>query len=130
MYLPENNIADFEKMMVWMVKLLIDSLNEKEILSFVKNREKKDKGITKLEKCCVDTGVHSYDQHIAFLRIIQDARSKMAAHRKGSSYDEIRNTLNLHNEGYKQKFKEILEAACSFLEFLHENFIVGSFLQR
>jgi len=96
----------------------------------VKNLEKNDKGITKLEKCCVDIGIHSYDQHIAFLRLIQDARSKMAAHRKGSSYEEIKKTLNLHNEGYKQKFKEILKTASNFLEFLHENFIVKSSLQR
>ena len=130
MYLPENNIADFEKMLGWIVKLLIDSLNEKEISVFVKNLETNDKGITKLEKCCVDTGVHSYNQHIAFLRLIQDARSKITAHRKGSSYNDIKKTLNLHNEGYKQKFKEILKTACSFLEFLHENFIIESFLQR
>ncbi len=124
LFLPENNINDFEKNIGFLVKLLIDSLNEDKIYQFVQSKDKKsnDKGITKLEKCFSELQFDGYKEHITFLRQIQDIRSSMAAHRKGSGYEKIKKELGLHDETYKQKFKEFLKKGVLFFEFLEHKF--------
>jgi hypothetical protein len=125
LFLPENNINDFEKNIGFLVKLLIDSLNEEKIYQYVQTKDKKDneKGISKLEKYFSELQLENYQAHIAFLRLMQDLRSKMAAHRKGSGYENIKKELGLNAENYKQKFKEFLRKSVQFLEFLEYQFL-------
>lgn len=122
--LPENSINEFEKVSGYLVKILIDSLNEEKIFEIVKDRNKNEKGITKLQKYFLELKFEDYQEHIKFLRNMQEIRSKGIAHRKGSDYQKIKTELNLHDENYKQMFKEFLEKAICFIDYLSERFLV------
>jgi hypothetical protein len=121
LHLPANdNQADFDRQLLALTKVLIDCLNEAEIAKHVKNITTGDKGITKLEKFFAEMTVQGYEGHIKFLRVLQDLRSRSAAHRKGSQYDKLVSELGLKDEGQKIVFSKLLVAGCRFLEFLFE----------
>ena len=69
-----------------MVKIIIDSLNEKELVKEFPAKDG-DKGITKLETFLNNKG-HTSAEIIAFLRDLQDLRSTGSAHRKSDNYDK------------------------------------------
>ena len=98
--------------------MLVDSLNESEIAKELTTLVKNDKGITKLEKLLVERGVIGYEPHVKFLRVLQDLRSKSAAHRKGSSYEKLIVDLQMTDEGQQKVFEALLMAACDFINFL------------
>ena len=98
--------------------MLIDSLNEKAIAKSLTNLNPNDKGITKLEKYLEARGIVGYAEHIKFLRVLQDLRSKSAAHRKGTSYDELIHELGIPDDGQKMVFTGLLERAEQWIDFL------------
>ena len=122
LHLPANdNQADFDNQLLALTKVLIDSLNEKEIRKRVRSLETGDKGITKLEKFLSEQGLKGYEKHISFLRALQDLRSRSAAHRKGSQYDRLVSKLGLRDEGQKAVFAKLLRAGSRFLAYLTRN---------
>ena len=76
-----------------------------------------DKGITKLEKFFAERGTTGYEPHVKFLRVLQDLRSKSAAHRKGSSYEKLIADLQMADEGQQKVFAALLVAATGFIRF-------------
>ena len=98
--------------------MLIDSLNEKAIAKSLTNLNPNDRGITKLEKYLEAHEIVGYAEHIKFLRVLQDLRSKSAAHRKGTSYDELICELGIPDEGQKMVFTGLLERAEQWIDFL------------
>ena len=77
----------FDDIIMAMTKILIDSLNEKKIKKYIPLELRKDmKGISKLEYVFNEFSIDETEEHIHFLRQLQDLRSKSVAHRKGSSY--------------------------------------------
>ena len=121
--LPGNNIVEFEEALKWLVKLLVDSLNEKALSSYINNLEKGDKGITKAQKFFERLNVEGFQKHIEFLRTIQDLRNKAIAHRKGSSYEKIKKSLNLRDDTCRSVFKEFLASAVLFIEYLEKKLL-------
>ena len=56
-----------------LVKILIDSMNEKKITSqLTGSYEKLVRGISKLEAWLVEKNIENSDEHIKFLRSLQD----------------------------------------------------------
>lgn len=120
LHLPANdNQADFDGQLLALTKLLVDSLNEKMIAKDVATVASGDKGITKLEKFLISRGLPDPASHIAFLRSLQDLRSRSAAHRKGSAYDQLVATLKIKDEGQKLVFGNLLLAAQAFVKYLY-----------
>ena len=119
--LATDNQAEFDSQLLALTKVLIDSLNEKAIAKSLTNLNPNDKGITKLEKYLETHGIVGYAEHIKFLRVLQDLRSKSAAHRKGTSYDELIHELGIPDEGQKMVFTGLLERAEQWIDFLHSN---------
>ena len=119
--LAKDNQAEFDSQLLALTKVLIDSLNEKAIAKCLTNLNPNDKGITKLEKYLEAHGITGYAEHIKFLRVLQDLRSKSAAHRKGSSYDELIHELGIQNQGQKMVFTGLLERASQWVDFLHSS---------
>jgi len=120
---PGDNQAEFDTQLLALTKVLVDSLNEAEIAKGLTTLSAGDKGITKLEKFFVENGLTDYERHIRFLRILQDLRSTSAAHRKGSSYDELVEKLQLADEGRHRVFAALLVAAVELLRFLRERLL-------
>jgi hypothetical protein len=116
--LSKDNQAEFDSQLIALTKVLVDSLNEKEIAKGLTTLVENDKGITKLEKFFVERGAADYEPHVKFLRVLQDLRSKSAAHRKGSSYEKLIADLQMADEGQQKVFAALLTAASEFIRFL------------
>lgn len=116
--LSKDNQAEFDSQLLALSKVLVDSLNESEIAKELTTLVKNDKGITKLEKLLVERGAIGYEPHVKFLRVLQDLRSKSAAHRKGSSYEKLIVDLHMADEGQQKVFEALLMEACDFINFL------------
>jgi len=116
--LSKDNQSEFDSQLISLTKVLVDSLNEKEITKGVTTLAKDDKGITKLEKFFNERGATGYEPHVQFLRVLQDLRSKSAAHRKGSSYDKLIADLQMADEGQQKVFAALLTAGCDLIRYL------------
>ena len=80
---------EFEAQISSLTKLLIDYLNEDQLTKELESKIKDEKGISKFERWLT---VRQYpDTHnlIAYLRRLQLLRSKISAHKKGSSYKQF-----------------------------------------
>lgn len=121
--LSKDNQAEFDSQLIALTKVLVDSLNEKEITKGLTTLTENDKGITKLEKFFAEHGAKGYEPHVKFLRVLQDLRSKSAAHRKGSSYEKLIADLQMADEGQQKVFGVLLRAACEFIRFLKALFV-------
>jgi len=119
--LPKDSQAEFDSQLLALTKVLIDSLNEKEISKGLSTLNSDDKGITKLEKFFSERGFTDFEPHIKFLRVLQDLRSKSAAHRKGSNYDKLIADLQIADEGQQRVFALILTSAVEFIRYLQAN---------
>lgn len=118
-----DNQVEFDAQLIALTKILVDSINEKEIAKGLKTLMENDKGITKLEKFFAERGMVGFEPHIKFLRILQDLRSRSAAHRKGSSYARLIEDLQMADEGQQRVFGVLLSAATSFLFYLRSNLL-------
>lgn len=108
---------EFDGLVLSLVKVIIDSLNEKEIQQSI-NAERDLKGIGKLEKWLQINGRNDCEEHIKFLRNLQDLRSKGTGHRKGTSYEKIASTFEIGNKELKDVFENILHSADAFLNYM------------
>ncbi|MBO7127020.1 hypothetical protein J6W78_05705 [bacterium] len=117
--LAEESQYEFDGLVLSLVKVLIDSLNEKKFQENIES--KKDlKGIGKLEKWLKSSGHIDFEVHIKFLRNLQELRSKGTGHRKGSGYDKIASYFGVGDKKLKDVFEDILEKADAFLMYMNE----------
>ena len=123
----KDNQAEFDAQLIALTKVLVDSINEDEIGKGLKTLAKNDKGITKLEKYFRDRGMVGFEPHIKFLRVLQDLRSRSAAHRKGSNYEKLVEDLQLADEGQQRVFSALLTAATNFIHYLRTNLLSKGF---
>jgi hypothetical protein len=123
--LSKDNQAEFDSQLIALTKVLVDSLNEKEITKDLRTLEPNDKSITKLEKFFAERGAIGYEPHIKFLRVLQDLRSRSAAHRKGSSYDTLVAELQMQDEGQQKVFAALLTAGGDFIRYLRTMLLPG-----
>lgn len=113
---------EFDQLVLSLVKILIDSLNEKELI--VSGNDKANiKGIGKLEKWIQTNKGIGYEEHIMFLRDLQTLRSTGSGHRKGKEYDKISNKFGLSERSKKDSFEVILQKSNSFLKYLEDIFL-------
>ena len=119
----KDNQAELDTQLIALTKVLVDSINEKEIAKDLKTLVENDKGITKLEKYFRERGMVGFEPHIKFLRALQDLRSKSAAHRKGSNYEKLVEDLQLADEGQQRVFGALLTAATNFIHYLRTNLL-------
>jgi hypothetical protein len=111
-----ENPDEFDKLVLYVTKVLIDSLNEAEIAKSI-TLEEKDKGIKKLAKFLVHLGRTDSADPIQFLRNLQSLRAG-SAHRKSSDYKKAAAAFALDEHGFKGAGAKILAEAVSFLEYI------------
>lgn len=111
---------DFDELILGLAKILIDSLNEKELNKLIpKDSRGTIKGsISRLETALIAVGEENADKHIEFLRRLQNLRSSGSAHRKGNNYRKIANDFGIDNQSLRTVFAGILEQALAFIDFL------------
>jgi hypothetical protein len=83
-----NNFSEFDSQVLNLAKLIVDSLNEKQITEALSESVPKgEKGIAKLERLLTEWQYPHVERDIALLRTIQGVRSRGAAHLKSSDYN-------------------------------------------
>lgn len=117
--IPVNNsLAEFDLQVLSLTKVIIDSLNESEITKLLPNAIPNEKGISKLARFLTENGFNGFEEHISFLRELQDLRSKGTAHRKGSGYPKIAKKFQLEELGTDEAFRRILGLGIGLLDAL------------
>lgn len=120
--LPLNESQEeFDHQVLSLVKIIIDSLNEKEIEKQLTDSEG-IKGISKLNRWFEELNLSDYEQHIKFLRNLQELRSSGTGHRKGKNYEKISKVFKLDEKSHIDVFDEILLQAIRLIEYLYESF--------
>ncbi|MCW5775871.1 MAG: hypothetical protein KIS87_05430 [Phycisphaeraceae bacterium] len=111
---------DFDELVLGLTKVLIDSLNEKQLNAIIPEEQRKDlKGsISRLEAALAACGATDAEEHIAFLRRLQNLRSSSAAHRKGSNYRKIASEFGVGGQNLRTVFAGILRQALEYLDYL------------
>jgi hypothetical protein len=112
-----NEQKEFDEQVLSLTKLLIDSLNEKELVKGMPLLEPNSKGISKLEAFLQNRNFHS-SQMIKFLRDLQELRSSGVAHLKGSQYDKMKKAFGIGGKELSNVFDGILLEAIKFLNTL------------
>jgi hypothetical protein len=112
--------SDFDELILALTKILVDSLNEKQLNKLIPDKDRPNiKGsISRLEKVFQLLKINSYEEHIDFLRKLQNLRSTGVAHRKGSDYQKISDEFGITSSSLIAVFEEILRKANDLLEFL------------
>ena len=115
-----NEQKEFDELILALVKLTIDSLNGKKLLENINSEDIKSnnnyKGIDKLKLFLEFEGIN-YDPGIDFLRKLQALRSSSSVHRKGKSYNELKEYFKIDEEDFSIIFSSILDA---FTEILNQ----------
>lgn len=82
-----NSIVEMDMLVLSLLKALLDSLNEREILKQLNGTNEKLTGsISRLETWFQEKQLADYQDHITFLRNLQKLRSTGTGHRKGENY--------------------------------------------
>lgn len=114
-----NSIVEMDMLILSLVKVVLDSLNEKEIVAQLTDAHEKLTGsISKLEAWFQEKHLLDYQDHIKFLRNLQELRSSGTGHRKGKGYQKISKIFDIQKENYAETFSNILENVVLFLNYV------------
>ena len=118
---------DFDELVLSLTKILIDSLNQKELKKLISLEQEENLSPDQQEilkgsigcleialSCC---GVEDASEHITFLRKLQKLRSAGSAHRKGSNYQKIAKDFGLESQSLRTVFAGILSKALEVLDY-------------
>lgn len=114
-----DNQNEFDEQVRGLVKIVIDSVNEKELKKIINKPEIKG-SISVLEEYFKQSGALNYEAHIVFLRKLQTLRSVSIAHRKGKQYESIAKYFRIDKKPLENVFSDILSNMLKFFKFLKE----------
>jgi hypothetical protein len=112
-----DGAAEFDEQVLYLAKLVVDSLNEEALTARIGKGPKGEKGLAKLERLLTDEGVAHPRALLKPFADVQGLRSRGAAHRKGSDFDI---TVAIGEVGRQKGFENLLSAAMETLETLRE----------
>lgn len=117
--LTHDEQKEFDEQILALTKILIDSLNEKELKKLISREEQ---GITLLENVFKQRGAVESEAHIEFLRKLQRTRSKSVAHRKSrDEYATVCKDIGMDRLGPGEVLRRFFEKGTSFLQFVQKN---------
>ncbi len=110
-----NSQAELDEQVGHLTKLLVDSLNEKELAARAGVLEEGTKGIGKLAGFLETTRFPERQSIIQLLRDLQTLRSTGSAHRKGSAYEKIIAKLGVDPTRKPDAVRRLLEQSTAAL---------------
>ena len=117
--LTHDEQKEFDEQILALTKILIDSLNEKELHKLVSCQKP---GITLLENVFQQRGAVGSEDHIQFLRKLQAIRSASVAHRKSrDGYATMCRNIGMDRLGPGEVLRRLFEEGTCFLQFLQQN---------
>jgi hypothetical protein len=118
-----DSIGEFEHQILLLVKLLIDSLNDKQLVRELGSVEPEEKSISKFDRFLEKKGYPYRHRDLKLLRSLQALRSSAAAHGKGKHFDKISRELGLNDKPAFEVFRELLTHVNEMLSDLQVFFI-------
>ena len=114
-----NEQKEFDELVLALTKVLIDSLNEKELNKYINKDEIQDiKGsINRLQKILESNQIVDDIEAIDFLRKLQNLRSSSSAHRKGKNYKKSTKVFEIDTKSLSSVFTDILNESIKILDF-------------
>ena len=116
--LTHNEQKEFDEQILALTKILIDSLNEKELHRILLCEER---GISLFDMVLKRRNVTGSEKHVKFLRNLQELRSTSVAHRKGDKYIKAVRRMGLDRLSLAEVLKSLFVDGINFLQFLTEN---------
>jgi hypothetical protein len=110
-----NSQSELDEQIGHLTKLLVDSLNEKELTARAGVLEEGAKGIAKLDGFLEKTQFPDRQKIIQMLRELQTLRSTGSAHRKGSAYEKIAAKLGVDPMRRADAVRRLMEGATTGL---------------
>jgi hypothetical protein len=118
-----NSQAEMDEQVLFLTKLLVDSLNEAELAKRCSNVEPGAKGIAKLETFFTESKFEQGANVVQFLRDLQSLRSTGSGHRKGVGYGKMMAKLGLDAGRKPDGVKRILDEATAALRAVRMHYI-------
>lgn len=112
-----DGAAEFDEQVLFLAKLLVDSLNERLLAAGLARGPRGEKGLSKLERFLKGLGVADARTLLRPFAAVQGLRSRGAAHRKGSGFDI---SVAVGELGRRKGFEKLLGDAMGALEALRE----------
>ncbi|MHA3733563.1 hypothetical protein ACX1IV_20110 [Yersinia enterocolitica] len=119
--LTKNEQSEFDSQILFLVKIIIDSINVKRLKEHVSIDEN---GSIKLLSAYLKAGGVKFDT-ASFLGGLQGVRSTGVAHRRGSQYEKTIEKLGIDDGALIQAFDYILEQAIDLLREINHVIISG-----
>lgn len=119
-----KDFSEFDAQLLYLTKLLVDSLNDAEIQKRVTDLEPGARSIAKFEAFLKQSNVSGYESHIKFLKNLYQLRSIGAGHRKGSDYRKKAAAFGIEEKELPEVFSDFLDNATMMLGFLEENLLM------
>ena len=113
---------EFDEQVICLTKLLVDSLNERELEARVDTLDKGVKGIGKLSAFLEETACPDRPAIVGFLRDLQRLRSAGSAHRKGVGYAKIASEFGLQSSRKADVCRRLLTTAIDTLRMLRRHY--------
>lgn len=111
-----NEQAEFDSQIMALAKILIDSLNVKELRKATKIIDSKKGSISLLDIFLGNLGVKNLEEHTLLLKNIQSIRSTGVAHRKGTDYEKVISKLKLNTNDLRTEFDQLLKNTVRLLK--------------
>ena len=117
-----NAQSEFDEQVGNLTKLLVDSLNERELAARAGVLENGAKGIQKLSGFLENTGFPDRQALLQFLRNLQNLRSTGSAHRKGSAYKRVIEKMGVDSSRKLDTVRTLLKGATGAIRALREHY--------
>ncbi|HTK30719.1 MAG TPA: hypothetical protein VL332_02060 [Candidatus Saccharimonadaceae bacterium] len=120
-----NSPSEFDDQVMALTKLMVDSLNERELVRGLSGVPGNAKGIAKLEAFLKAHDSKGAATITEFMRGIQALRSTGVAHRKGGNYESAKKRFGVGVAPHPAVFRSILKEAIETLQLLEVAALVG-----
>jgi hypothetical protein len=118
----DDTWIEFESQVIALTKIVVDSLNEKELEKLITvQSDGRIGGIKKLQKFLDVQGFSDAGFLVKPLRNLQDVRSCATAHRKGSTYEKTWEKLGYSGKKKPDIFQELFQQVSDMLEGLESD---------
>jgi hypothetical protein len=119
-----NSQAELDEQVLHLTKLLVDSLNEKEISQAAGVVPEGAKGIGKLQAFFASTDFEKGESIVQFLKDLQQLRSTGSGHRKGAAYDKAVARIGVDPSRRPDSVARLLSEAVAMLEVLRSHYLM------
>lgn len=118
-----ESLPEFESCVLNLARLLTDALNDKELKARIQGSVPEDaKSLVKLEMWLTQERYPHLDRDMRFLRLLQQLRSRAAAHLKGSDYEKLIRDKMPGDGTFHDAGRRLLTQAATVLEGLADYF--------